>query len=213
MPTTKRKISEQVQRIYARYIDRENLDPVVYREEIMLAVEQSINSVLQVQTRAVQRVNRSEIPQSSLVKYSISVSSNQATLPAFPLNLEYDMGIWEIVDPASPLVLYIPVPMQMAKIMQGTVVSALEQQVGFYRYGDKIHFLSTPSASTLDLYLIVSDLSQLNDNDPLPLAADQEYQVIVNTLQLIGLGAIAQQEINSKNNIEDLTENANQNPR
>jgi hypothetical protein len=209
MPTTKRKISEQVQRIYARYVDRENIEPVLYKEEVMLLVEQSINTVLQADTMAGKRINRCDVPQSSLVKYSITVTDGVATLPAFPLNLEYDMGVWEIVDPTSPLVLYIPVPMQMAKIMQGTVVSALEQQIGFYRYGDKIHFLSTP-ASPLDLYLLVSDLSQLQDNDPLPLAADQEYKVIVNVLQALGLGQIAANELRSINNAEDLTQTASE---
>lgn len=215
MPTTKRKIAEQIQRIYARYVDRDNIEPLLYKEEVMLLVEQSIATVLQADIMTAKKVNRSEIPQSSLVKYTIAVSANTATMPAFPLNLEYDMGVWEIVDPATPLVLYIPVPMQMAKIMQGTIAEALEQQVGFYRYGNKIHFLSTPTASSLDLYLIVPDLSLLSESDPLPLAANQEQDVIIRVLQLLNAGSFSRQELSSINNAEDLnqkmTQDANQN--
>lgn len=213
MPTTKRKIAEQVQRIYARYVDRENISPVVYKEEIMLMIEQGINSVLQAQTMEAKRINRCDIPQSSLVKYSVAVSGTTATLPAFPINLENDMGVWEIIDPNTPLVTFIPIPSQMAKVMQGTIVQNLEDQIGFYRYGDKIHFLTAPGVTPVDIYLLVSDLSQLGENDPLPLAANQEYDVIVKALQLLGLGAFSQQELGSLNNAEDIQNNGNEDNR
>jgi hypothetical protein len=203
MPSTKAKITEQVQRLYARYVDRENISPVAYKEEISLIVEQSINAVLQAVTVPSRKINRCEIPQSSLVKYNVTVTSDIATMPAFPISLEHDMGLWEIVNPASPLTAFIPIPMQLAKVMQGTIVSNLENQVGFYRYGDKVHFLSTPGAATVDMYLLVSDLSQLGANDPLPLSAGYESEVIMKCLQTLGAGAFAQQELASINNAED----------
>lgn len=213
MPTNKAKITEQVRRIYSRYVDRENLDPVVYEAEIMLMVEQSINEVLQAQTVQSRRINRVDIPQSSLVKYSVNVTSNQITMPAFPIDLEKDMGVWEIVDPSSPLTPFIPVDNQVAKVMQGTVISSLQNQVGYYRYGDKIHFLTSPPSNTLDLYLLVSDLSTLRLTDPLPLSAAYERIVIIKCLEMLGAGSFGQQELNSINNREDLIKDANENSR
>ncbi len=203
MPTTKAKITEQVQRIYARYVDRENISVLAYKEEVMLLVEQSINAVLQASTVPSRRVGRAEIPQSSLIKYTVAVSSNQATLPAFPITLDHDMGVWEIVDPTDPLTLFVPVPMQLAKVMQGTIIEGLQGQIGFYRYGPTVHFLSTAPAE-VDIYLLVSDLSQLGDNDPLPLSAGYEMEVILQVLQALGAGAFARQELGSINNAEDI---------
>lgn len=206
MATTKRTIVEQVRRMYARSVDRENVEPVLYEEEIMLLVNQAINTVLQAKTMEAQRIEECEIPQSSLVKYeSVAVTSDKLTLPAFPLNLENDMGVWEISDPASPLDVYIPVPLQVAKVFQNTISSNLESQIGYYRTGSTVNFLSTP-ASAVDVYLLVSDLDQLNDSDPLPLSAAYEAEVIRLTLELLGVGSVSTQELNSLNNRLDLVE-------
>lgn len=207
MPTSKTKIAEQVQRIYSRYVDRENIDPIIYREEIVVLVEQSINEVLQAQTFNARRVNRVDIPQSSLVKYTLATSNSQATLPAFPIDLEKDMGVWEVVDPSAPLVPFIPLGDQVAKVMQGTITQSLQGATGYYRYGDKIHFLKTPPAN-VDIYLLVSDLSTLGDLDPLPLSAAYERTVIMKCLEALGLGQYAQNELNSRNNREDIIKEA-----
>jgi len=145
MPTTKRKITEQVRRLYSRYIDRENLKPTVYEQEIMLLVEQAINKILSAKTMQAQKIRKDEIPQSSIIKYTLTVSSNSIELPAFPLDLERDMGVWDIVDPANPLTSFVPLTFQTAKVMQGTIVDNLEGQVGYYRYGKTVNFLSNVS--------------------------------------------------------------------
>lgn len=212
MPTNKRKIAEQVQRIYARYVDRENIDPVVYRKEIEELVQQSIAEVLQSQTFQSRRINRVDIPQSSIIKYSVPTANNKATLPAFPIDLERDMGVWEIVDPSSPLTPYIPLSNQTAKVMQGTVVESLQGAVGYYRYGSEINFLKQP-ANPVDVYLIVPDFSTLSDTDPLPLSAAYERTVIMKCLESLGIGAFAQNELKSVNNREDLIKDANENAR
>lgn len=214
MPTTKLKISEQAQRIYARYVDRENIEPVVYKEEIMLLVEQAINETLEIRSISGRSRNRVTIPKSSIAKYaSQAVSSNQLTLPAFPVDLEKDMGVWEIVDPSNPLVPFIPVDIQTLKVYQGTVLGSLQNQIGFYRYGDKVNFVPPSGVtvpSSVDVYLIVSDFSSLGDNDPLPLSSSQERTALLKVMESLGAGAFAQNELNSRNNREDLLEDADQ---
>ena len=209
MPTTKRKISEQAQRLYARYVDRENINPTVYKEEMMLLVEQAINEVLEAKIMQERKVNQVNIPQSSLVKYSgIAVSSNQFTLPAFPIPLEKNMGLWDVIDPADPTTDFIPLDLQTYKVFRGTVTETLQNKIGYYQYGDTVTFLSDPGISTVDVYLLVSDLSTLGENDNLPLPASYERTTLIKVMESLGIGAFAQQELQSINHLEDLTNNA-----
>lgn len=217
MSTTKSKIAEQAQRMYARYVDKENIEPVVYREEMILFVEQSINETLEIKSISERNRNRVSIPKSNIAKYSNqSIVSSQITLPAFPIDLEKDMGVWEIVDPSNVLVPFIPVDLQTLKVYRGTVLDGLQNQIGYYRYGDKVNFVA-PSGITLpesvDIYLIVSDLSSLGENDPLPLSASQERIVLLKVMEMMGAGAFAANELNSRNNREDLIEDADENTR
>lgn len=209
MPITKGKIKEEAKRIYARYVERENITPMILDGEMEIFVDQAINKILFTRTMRAQKINKVDIPQSSLVKYTVDVTSSKATLPAAPIDLEKDLGVWEIVDPANPLTAYIPLDKQKAKVFQGTIVENLENQVGFFRYGLEITFLKDPGVSQVDIWLIVSDLSQLSDTDVLPLAADQEFDVILGVMTLLGAGAFAQQELNSNNQMEKRIKEAN----
>jgi len=204
MPTTKIKLAEQVQRIRSRSVDRENLDPVLYRAEALLAVEQSINKVLHIETINANRYGNSQIPQSSLIKYSVAVASNKATLPAFPLNLVNGMGVWEIVNPSDSLNPYIPVPASMAKMLGDTIASGIEGQVGYFQYGDVIEFLSDVADGNYDFWLLTSDFSKWGDNDPLPLSSSYELDVINMALQTFGLSQLSQSDLQSLNNLEDI---------
>ena len=204
MPITKGKIKEECKRIYARYVDRENITPMILDGEMEIFVNQSINKVLSAKTMQAQRINKVDIPQSSLVKYpGLVVTANKITLPAAPIEIEKDAGVWEIIDPANELVPFIPLTRQKAKVFQGTISANLETQVGFYRYGLEVTFLKDPGAATLDVWLVVSDLSSLADTDVVPLAADQEYEVILGVMTLLGAGAFAQQELNSNNQTKE----------
>lgn len=213
MPTTKAKITEQIQRAYARFTDRENLDPVVYKAEIKELVNQAINEILQVKTMQEQTIYGVHVPQSSLLTYtSVSVASNKCTLPAFPINLRKDLGVWEIVDTSATGIAYIPIEAQKFKTLRGTILAGLERQIAFYRVGDTVYFTSDMSGvSTVDITLIVSDFSEITDNDPLPLSADLELQVIDRVLLTLSNGAFSIAELQSINNAEELTRTGNKN--
>lgn len=202
--TTKAKIAEQVQRIRSRYVDRENIDPVLYRAESMAAVEQAINKVLHVETLSANKYGNSQIPNSSLIKYTVAVASNVATLPAFPLNLINGMGVWEINNPSDSLVAFIPIPSYMAKMYGDTIASGLENQVGYFQYGDQVEFIGTVADGNYTFWLLTSDFSQIGENDPLPLSSSYELDVINIALQTFGIGQVAQSELGSLNNLEDL---------
>ena len=49
MATTKSLLSEQIQRLYARFLDKENPGDVIDTREINLIMNQSINKVLKLQ--------------------------------------------------------------------------------------------------------------------------------------------------------------------
>jgi hypothetical protein len=212
MATSKKKLAEEIQRIYARYADKENIDRSLDSREVKLMIEQAMNKVLKAQTFERFRDGYVDIPRCNLIKYSgITISADAsnnrsyAELPALPISLPMDMGVWQINATGSPHVAYIPISAQDWAVMgvgytngtqsDGLNASYLEQQTGYYVEGKRIYFTKDISSqSTVDIQLLVSDLSQLTDNDVLPLSPEYEADVIQAVLQMIGLGQISQPE-------------------
>ena len=72
MATTKNKIVEQIQRNYARYIDKENIQGTnesLDSRELHILVEQAINKILKVQTFERFQEGYVDIPRCNLIKY------------------------------------------------------------------------------------------------------------------------------------------------
>ena len=208
--TTRRKIAEQIQRIIARYKgDRENIEPILDPREAYEWINQSVNRVLAVETKQSFREGSIEIPTASIIKYTNqTVTSSSGTayvdLPVFPIRLPLDMGVWEITNTGDPLNPFIPVPMEFAQLIQGTVVAGLEQKKGYYvESGKRVRFLTdvtSDSISGVDIRILVSDISTLADTDPLPLNADYEALVIQDVLQRFGLGQVGLTELQAQLN-------------
>lgn len=76
--TTYNKLAEQIQRLYARQYDRENLMPNIDKREIRLFCVQAINEMLSIQLKDAQRIGDVNILSCAIAKYSaqaVSVSS------------------------------------------------------------------------------------------------------------------------------------------
>lgn len=214
MPTTKAKISEQISRIYSRYVDRENIRPVANKEEMKLLVEQGLNDVLKKSIRKTNNYGGIKIPSHSLIPYTVSVQTDAegayVTIPAFPLDLPNSMGVWDVYDPSNPMDSYIPIPVDAIKVITGTIVEKLEQKVGFWVEGDKIRFTedittsSYGSVSDVKVILLVSDLSQVTDNQPLPVSSEYERAVIRMVLESLSDGRISQAELAANNDYDEV---------
>jgi hypothetical protein len=203
------KLSEQISRIYARYIDKENPNTIVDKREIKLLVVDAIHTILGSKLAAQSAKGFVDIPEALIATYeNISVDNASSvytcTLPAQPIAATGDMGIYEVfgTDELNP---YIPIPKQIMKVMQGTDLAVLESKIGYFRSSnDKIRFTADPTVTTVTMRLIINDISKYSDTDILPLPADYNLQVIELVLKTLGLGVGAIQEFN----VEQAQENA-----
>ena len=199
--TTIAKLSEQISRIYARYIDKENPNTIVDKREIKLLVVDAIHTILGAKLAAQSAKGFVDIPEALIATYeNISVANASSvytcTLPAQPIAATGDMGIYEVfgTDELNP---YIPIPKQIMKVMQGTDLAVLESKIGYFRSSnDKIRFTADPTVTTVTMRLIINDISKYSDTDILPLPADYNLQVIELVLKTLGLGVGAIQEFN-----------------
>jgi len=202
------KLSEQISRIYARYIDKENPNTIVDKREIKLLVVDAIHTILGAKLAAQSAKGFVDIPEALIATYTnISVDNASSvytcTLPAQPIAASGDMGIYEVFsDELNP---FIPIPKQILKVSQGTDLAVLESKVGYFRSANnKIRFTADPTVSTVTMRLIINDISKYSDTDILPLPADYNLQVIELVLKTLGLGVGAIQEFN----VEQAQENA-----
>jgi hypothetical protein len=210
MATTKNILSEQIQRIYSRFIDKDNIKSVIDEREVKLLVNQSINKVLKLQVAESFKAGMIDVPKCNIVEYTCAVTSQPAntrafiTLPVIPINLPMDMGIWTISASNAAMTPYIPIPSQDVIVFQGTNLSALEQQVGYYMQGKRVYFtkdittVGNGSISSVLVNLLVSDFSTQGDNDLLLISPEVENAIIEDVLGILGLGKIAQAELQTQ---------------
>jgi hypothetical protein len=210
MAVSKYILSEQVQRIYSRFIDKNNISDTIDAREIALLVNQSINKILKLQVAESFKAGLVDVPKCNLLEYTCAVTSDSSnsrayiTLPAIPLTLPMDMGLWSIAASTAALTPYIPIPAQDALVFQGANVSALEQQVGYYIQGKRVYFtkditqVANGAITSVIVNLLVADFSKLTDNELLPISPEVETMVIEDVLNTLGLGKVAQAELQSQ---------------
>jgi hypothetical protein len=208
--TTKNILSEQIQRLYARFIDKENLSDVIDTREINLLMNQSINKVLKLQVADSFKAGMVDVPKCNLLEYTCAVTADAGnnrsyiTLPAIPLTLPMDMGIWSIAAATGAMTPYIPIPSQDVLVFQGANLSYLEGKTGYYVQGKKVYFTknitlaANGTVTSVVVNLLVSDFSQIGDNDVLPISPEVESTIIEDVLQTISNGRVSQAELASK---------------
>ena len=210
MATTKAILSEQVQRIYARFLDKDNPSDVADIREVMLLVNQAINKILKLEVAESFKAGLVDIPKCSLIQYTASVTADATnnrsfiTLPVIPLTLPLDMGIWSISASNAAMTPYIPIPSQDVLVFQGANLSYLEGQIGYYVQGKKVFFTKdltlagNGSISSVIINILASDFSQFGDNDMLPISPEVESAVITEVLNIISGGRVSQAELASQ---------------
>jgi hypothetical protein len=210
MSTTKSLLSEQIQRIYARFIDKENLSDVIDTREINLLMNQSINKVLKLQVADSFKAGLVDVPKCNLLEYTCAVTADAGnnrsyiTLPAIPLTLPMDMGIWSIAAATGAMTPYIPIPAQDVLVFQGANLSYLEGKIGYYLQGKRVYFTknitltANGTVTSVVVNLLVMDFSQIGDNDVLPISPEVESAIIDDVLQTISNGRVSQAELASK---------------
>lgn len=211
---TKNKLAEEIQRIYARFLDKDNPSDVIDLREVKIMLEQSINKVLKLQVAESFKAGLVDIPRCNLIEYTCAVTADSSnsrsfiTLPSIPLTLPMDMGVWSISAPTAAATPYIPIPAQdilvFGTISSGTNVSYLEGQIGYYVQGKKVFFTkditlsANGSISSVKVNLIVSDFDQYTDTELLPISPEVVTTVINEVLTVISNGRISQAELGAQ---------------
>ena len=210
MATTKYILAEQIQRLYARFLDKNNPSDVIDLREVKLLVNQSVNKVLKLQVADSFKAGMIDVPKCNLLEYTSAVTADTGnnrsyiTLPAIPITLPMDMGIWSITPTSGAMTPYIPIPAQDVLVFQGANLSYLEGKIGYYLQGKKVYFTknitltANGSISSVVVNLLVSDFTQLSDTDMLPISPEVESAIIDDVLQIISNGRVSQAELASK---------------
>jgi hypothetical protein len=186
MPTTKKKISEQVQRLIAG-------NPIIaariHINDIKLLVEQVSNQLLKADYFAVNMPDGDTMPNNCMVftYESVPVTTykttlSKATLPSIPVSLPRNMGVLHISKTDAINEPFIPIPTSLFGIVSPQdLLGDLSGLIGYEVIGKDIVFTKNlPGLSINNVYirLVGVDLSQLTDYDMLPLSSDMEAQVV-----------------------------------
>lgn len=221
--TTLGKITEQIFRLYNG--GDASSDQEITKKEIELLVLQSVNRLLKIETLQTNYVlGDSMPPHTAIATYdNISVTALnddfcKAALPAQPLSVPRGMGVWSItkrVETSSGSGVYIDdfedpfVPMVsgqigiIAGIGHTAMKDVLLSNVIAYelRTNSEILFYSSRDdvGTSVNIKLLVADPDKVSSTDTLPLGSDQEFQVIQEVLQLLGVVPIATDEVANAN--------------
>lgn len=208
--TTKNILAEQIQRLYARFLDKDNPSDVIDLREVKLLINQSINKVLKLQVADSFKAGMVDVPKCNLIEYTCAVtaepgnSRSYITLPAIPLTLPMDMGIWSIAAATGAMTPYIPIPAQDVLVFQGANLSYLEGKIGYYLQGKKVYFTknitltANGTVTSVVVNLLVSDFGVITDTEALPISPEVESAIIDDVLQIISNGRVSQAELASK---------------
>lgn len=174
--STVRTISYQIAKLYARSIDSNgNQNPSIDWREVKHLVVQATNAVLRPQ-----RISDHDIPAASIVSYdnlaAVSVGGRIAVdLPVMPISLPMDKGVYRVSNTQDGVM--IPIPAGYLDLIRDLDEADLEDQIGYTQEGSKLVFTKQPNG-LVNLQLIVADISNLGNDDLLPVSSDQEAQIV-----------------------------------
>lgn len=181
--TTRSKISEQAEREFMRSFDREDMKPKIERRQTMLLVDQVANTLLAMKMQPEAKIGIIDVPSCMIATYlDVTVTNQECYLPAFPIHLPMDMGVWSIKG--SDGTAYIPVTTGFWDLLGTVDEGLLENQIGFYVRGNKVKFTKATTA-TVDIELLIVDPGLLGPHDPYPIPADLEGLVVERVVALL----------------------------
>lgn len=173
--------------------------PKFEMEEVKRAVIQVINGLIKVQHVSEEMALGESIPDGSvLAEYdNVAVESwkgvSRATLPAMPVKLPLNMGIFHVSKVDEPFNGFIPFESgQLQMIGEEPLISDILGQIGYEQSGKYIIFNKDITTNDPDyvidevyIKLVVKDLSLYGDFEMLPIPASMEAEVIMQTFQML----------------------------
>jgi hypothetical protein len=182
MSLTKRLASDQV--LYRLYGGNPDSAAPVQEQDVQKALEQKINSKFRV--RQLENMQMGETIPDGLcfatytgVAVTADGDRSKSVLPVMPISLPRNMGVFDIRYNDNS---FIPLQVgQRSLLKTDTLLNNLLNQVGYEPKGKTVYYTQNIALlgwTTVDMDLIVSDLSVLSDTDPLPIPASYEEELI-----------------------------------
>lgn len=109
-------------------------------------------------------------------------NTSKTTLPAMPLRLPRNLGVYQIFSQADYFTEFIPLQLGEAGMIRSQgLVSQLSGFTGYEVSGLDVIFTQDLTIPNTQVYVtiraVILDFSQYGDWDPLPLAAEMEWQI------------------------------------
>jgi hypothetical protein len=186
---TRYLLAEQVLfRIAAGYPDvSENVQLI----DIITAIPQVVNAMLKAQQFSINMPQGETIPDNAMIgtyenitvnSINIGTQKSKAILPAIPISLPKNMGVYQIYNANYPDSPYIPLQRGMLSLLKtDSLLTDILGQVAYEVQGKNILFnkdLPVYGITSVTMELVLLDISLYNDTDMLPLTADMEALVV-----------------------------------
>jgi hypothetical protein len=191
MPTSKRKIAEQV--LFQLKGGDPSAGASVEMPEVLEKIGQIANARIKATFFSDTMAAGERVPDGAVIGVyeNIEVESYKTeyariTLPAMPISLPMGLGLWSIKGSDDPLGMaaFIPVPPgQFAMYQKESLLADVLGQIGYELKGKTVVFTkditaTAPAVTSVDVEMIVLDMSKYDDYELLPLTADQENDIV-----------------------------------
>ena len=158
----------------------------VQMEDVVKAIEQVINTMFQTQYYSATLPTGETVPDNLMIAFYEDVSVDSygdkanADLPIVPISLPRNMGIYRVVNTED--IDFIPVPLgQGALLKADKLLNDLLGSVYYEVRKNQIIFskdITLLDVNTVNMYLVVMDISLYSNTDPLPIPANMEEEII-----------------------------------
>jgi hypothetical protein len=115
-------------------------------------------------------------------------------LPAHPINTHMGKGVWAVYPVNRPYEAFIPLQSNMGVLAYNADHHGMKDFLKYrncYEWrGQNTIRINQPASDftgKLEVQLLISDLKQLREYDPLPIPADMEFTVITEVLKFLGV--------------------------
>lgn len=185
--STKRILGEQIlYRYYGGYIDTAG---PIHLEDVYKAIEQKVNSLFKLRHFDSTLPSGETIPDNlSIAVYenipvtSLNNGKSKCTLPATPISLPKNVGIFQVYNPQFPDFAFIPLQKgQQSLLRTDGLLSDMLGQVTYQPSNKELLFskdLLLEDCPVVTVELCVLDISEYSETQELPIPADFEQIII-----------------------------------
>lgn len=165
-------------------------------QDVKEAAKQVINTLLKVSYVNETLADGERVPDGSVIASydNVAVSAykgvSKCTLPAIPIKLPRNIGVYHISKTNDPFNPFIPIPSGMySALTTEPLISDLLGDIGYEVNGSEVIFTKdltaeSPAVTSVFIRLVVYDLDKYGDYDLLPIPADMEFEVVRQVAEL-----------------------------